>query len=390
MKKVFLSYSRKNLDEVQEIARILCAGGIRIWQDIQSLGVGNTEEQIKSAIQKECAAFFIYLTEESINSIFIRENEIREAFNKRGQDSNFYIIPLINMPLAKANQKLKDILGGDISRYNGIIMPEGESPSNASRKIRTLLLKTMIEPSENRDITISLTTYSRTSGDIGPQIDLDWSRLSFPEELSSNSTWQKYLLPALMDVKDALLDTGINNIRIFSKANLTAGLAFGYIFRRETDFVLNIKQGDQWWSSQSKPATGAALKTMEESRSVESKQLGVNLSLTNKVDHSMREYIGENDISLRAELRIEPKSGPSRASVPDSLTAAAMAWEIGNTIRAARDKYNTTDIHLFASMPLGLAYLVGSELNACGRIHLYDFDSYEKRYKPSWEIGGIS
>ncbi len=103
------------------------------------------------------------------------------------------------MPLEKANQKLKGILGGDISRYNGIIMHEGESLANASRKIRTHLLKTMIEPSEDGDITVSLTTYSRTSGDIGPQVDLDWSRLSFPEELMSNSTWQTFILPALMD-----------------------------------------------------------------------------------------------------------------------------------------------------------------------------------------------
>ena len=52
MKKVFLSYSRKNLDEVQEIASILCAGGIRIWQDIQSLAVGNTEEQNRVNLSK--------------------------------------------------------------------------------------------------------------------------------------------------------------------------------------------------------------------------------------------------------------------------------------------------------------------------------------------------
>lgn len=73
MKPVFLSYSRKNVEDVQEIANILCAGGIKIWQDVESLSIGNTENQIRKAINEECAAFFFYVTEESVNSEFIRE-----------------------------------------------------------------------------------------------------------------------------------------------------------------------------------------------------------------------------------------------------------------------------------------------------------------------------
>jgi hypothetical protein len=65
-----------------------------------------------------------------------------------------------------------------------------------------------------------------------------------------------------------------------------------------------------------------------------------------------------------------------------------MAWEIGNTIRELRGKYNLTDIHIFAAMPLGLAYLIGTELNACGRIHLYEFDKSESKYQSSWILEG--
>jgi hypothetical protein len=61
MKPVFLSYSRNNVKDVREIADTLCAGGIQIWQDIESLATGNTDEQIRKAIQEECAVFLCTL-----------------------------------------------------------------------------------------------------------------------------------------------------------------------------------------------------------------------------------------------------------------------------------------------------------------------------------------
>lgn len=389
MKPVFLSYSRKNVEDVQEIANILCAGGIKIWQDVESLSIGNTEDQIRKAINEECAAFFFYVTEESVNSEFIRDIEIREAFRKSDKDENFQIVPLVNMPLYEANEKLKDTVRGDISRYNGVIMKEGETLSGSARKIKRILLKSTIQPPEdNQDYVISLMTYSRTPGNIHPQLDLDWSRLSFPDKLMSNSAWNSYLLPALLDVKDVLLTTGVTNIRLFTKANLTTGLAFGYVFRRETGFKLDIQQAEQLWSAGTTLQQPSGFKFRRESRDIGSTLLGVNLSITASADKNMGSYMAGNDLSFRSELHCEPERGPSRESVPDGDTAAAVAWEIGHNIRELRGKYSISDIHIFAAMPLGLAYLIGSELNACGRIHLYEFDKSESKYYPSWTLKG--
>jgi len=389
MKPVFLSYSRKNVEDVQEIANILCAGGIKIWQDVESLSIGNTENQIRKAINEECAAFFFYVTEESVNSEFIRDIEIREAFRKSRNDENFQIVPLIHMPLDRANEKLKGTIRGDISRYNGAIMKEGDALLDAARKIRKILLKATIKPpADHQDYSVSLMTYSRTPGNIYPRLDLDWSRLNFPDKLISNSTWNAYLLPALLDVKDALLYAGITNIRLFTKANLATGLAFGYVFRRETGFKLDIQQAEQLWTTRTTPHQPSGFRLRSESRGIGSMHLGVNLSIATSVDKNMGSYMAGNDLSFRAELHCEPVKGPSRLSVPDGDTAAAVAWEVGNNIRELRGKYSISDIHIFAAMPLGLAYLIGSELNACGNVHLYEFDRSESKYYPSWVLEG--
>jgi hypothetical protein len=388
MKPIFLSYSRKNVKDVQKIADTLCAGGIRIWQDLESLATGNTDEQIRKAIQEECAAFFLCITDESVKSEFIREVEIKEALNKSKRDETFHIVPLIHMPLEKANQKLQGSMLGDISRYNGVIIHDGETLSEVSSKIRKILLKAIIKRPADQDFAISLMTYSRTPGNIQPQLDLDWSRLDFSDKIMSDTIWKTHLLPALKDVKDALLNAGVTHIRLYAKATLSASMAFGYIFRRETGFKIIISQEEQLWSSQDKPEKPSGLKIKVQSRNIGSKHLGINLSITSSIDNSLGNYIDKQHLSLCAELFCEPAEGPSRESVPNHNVASAMAWEIGNAVRDAKSKYNIADIHIFGAMPLGLAVLIGSELNACGIIHLYEFNKSESMYYPSWTLEG--
>ena len=142
------------------------------------------------------------------------------------------------------------------------------------------------------------------------------------------------------------------------------------------------------WTSLESPEKPSGLKINEQSRNIGSKHLGVNLSITSSIDNSLGNYIDKQQLSLRAELFCEPTEGPSRESVPNHNVASAMAWEIGNAIRDAKSKYNITDIHIFGAMPLGLAVLIGSELNACGRIHLYENNKSESMYYPSWTLEG--
>ncbi len=73
LKSIFLSYSRKDLKDVKVIAQTLKAAGIRIWQDINSLDFGPTEDQIRNAIKKDCFSLLYYITKNSVGSKFIRD-----------------------------------------------------------------------------------------------------------------------------------------------------------------------------------------------------------------------------------------------------------------------------------------------------------------------------
>jgi len=388
MKSVFFSYSRKDLDDVREISKILVSSGIRIWQDIRSLGLGNTEEQIQKAIGGNCAALLFYATKDSVDSDFIRNVELREAFNRSKSDPTFTLVPLLGIPTEEVNKKLSSITLGDLSRYNGAIVREETGLGVAVQQVRRILLRNLLRYVDDQGILISLMTWQRTPGYITPQLDLDWSNIFSYDELFSQTAWDNYVRSALMDVKAAMLEAGQLKIRIISKAHLTAGFAFGFIFRPVTGFELIIQQKDQWWSTKSKILTDSKIKIDIDPSKTSSKDLAVNLSISRDTDIKLGTFMEEHQVQFRAVLYCKPESGADLNAVPDGDTAHAIAKEIGNAIRDTLSKYNITDIHIFAAVPLGLAYLIGSELNACGRIHLYEYDKVASKYYPSWTIEG--
>jgi len=67
--KYFLSYSRENIEELKIIAQTLRIHGIETWQDINNLGTGLTETNIRNAIQK-CTGMVFYATEQSVQSLW--------------------------------------------------------------------------------------------------------------------------------------------------------------------------------------------------------------------------------------------------------------------------------------------------------------------------------
>jgi len=388
MKSVFFSYSRKDLDDAREISKFLVSSGIRIWQDIRSLGLGNTEEQIQKAIWENCAALLFYATKNSVESDFIRNVELVEAFKKSKSDPSFAMVPLLGIPPEELNNKLQESLLGDLSRYNGAIVREETGLSVAAQEVRRILLRNLLKYVDDQEILISLMTWQRTPGNITPQLDLDWSNIFSYDELFSQSAWDNYVRSALMDLKDAMLDAGQLKIRIISKAHLTAGFAFGFIFRPVTGFELIVQQGDQWWSMKASVSEDSKVKIVIDPCEIGSKDLAVNISISRDVDIKLGEFIEEHEVKFRAVLYCRPESGAGLNAVHDGDTAHAMGKEIGNAIRDTLSKYNISDIHIFAAVPLGLAYLIGSELNACGRIHLYEYDKVASKYYPSWTIEG--
>lgn len=80
---VFISYSHKNRIRVLEIIKTLYEAGWRIWYD-EGLSVGDKYDETLEEHVKKCSAFLLFVTEESVESSYIKDYEITWAkeYNK--------------------------------------------------------------------------------------------------------------------------------------------------------------------------------------------------------------------------------------------------------------------------------------------------------------------
>ena len=84
---IFISYSHIDRSEILEIIKELYESGWKIWYD-EGLTIGDRYDETLEAHIKECSAFLLFVTENSINSEYIKENEIPWAVK--------YCKPIIN------------------------------------------------------------------------------------------------------------------------------------------------------------------------------------------------------------------------------------------------------------------------------------------------------
>ena len=72
---IFISYSHKDRDRVLPILKTLYESGWKIWYD-EGLTIGDRYDETLEEHVRNCAAFLLFVTECSVNSSYIRNNEI--------------------------------------------------------------------------------------------------------------------------------------------------------------------------------------------------------------------------------------------------------------------------------------------------------------------------
>ena len=370
----FLSYSREDLDDVRLIARTLMAHGLKTWQDIHSLGTGLTEDKIKEAIRQQCDGLLFYSTQKSVAAAMIRDVELPEAEKRHKADSSFHIVPIFKLPIHETSESLKDCLTIPINNFNGAIVKN--SILEASQRAAEIILKESNLKKELFPFPIGLVSKQKTGQAVG--LDLDFNQF-FESGLPTEDVWKTEIVTALVQVKNALVQKGITQLRLFAAAHLSLGFLFGYIFRDRTGFNLEILQNVEVWmingGSEANP-----LKMSCSPGDLGSKNLVVKINLMSNDTTSIVSFLSSKKVAYRAMLDVYPPAYPVAISAKQ---AVSIAKDLANKIKELHAEYNTTDVHVFSAIPLGLALFIGHFANACGRIHCYEFVNSSREYFPS-------
>lgn len=383
--KYFLSYSREDIAEIRTIGQTLMIHGIEVWQDISSLGAGIAESKIRQAIQYVVNGLVLLATQQSVESTFIRHVELPEADKRFKQDQNFQIVPVFGLPIDVTNNALSGCLTVPISNFNGAKIKSIDQQNDvllAAQQVSDIILE---DTSFNESNPLCIGISSKQS--ISEEVSLHLNFMSFFEEgLPDTNIWDKQFLVALTKVKSQLVKKNRLSLRLFAFCHLSLGILFGYVFRKTTGIRLEIEQFSinkrEIWMTDANPKNNP-LTMVELPGSLGSRDLCVKINLMSADHHSVSRYEQENSITFRGVLECVPPTYPYRISGEEAVSIAA---ELADKIKQLHAQYDTDTVHLFAAVPLGLALLIGYNLNACGTIQCYEFDNAKRVYTPSCNL----
>lgn len=109
---LFISYSNANLQKVEKIVSAIKFYGATCWFQMRD-SKQNYVEEINRAINNS-SNFVIFLSNESINSLMVR-NEITRAIHQQRKNSSFDIVPVVIGDIDADNLDIIDLLLGSIN-----------------------------------------------------------------------------------------------------------------------------------------------------------------------------------------------------------------------------------------------------------------------------------
>jgi hypothetical protein len=162
-------------------------------------------------------------------------------------------------------------------------------------------------------VTVELITHGSSGLESGATERIDWTAL-FDGGLPSADAWSEQLLPELYRLKARIVQGGGQVIALRAKAHLSAGLAFGYVFRAPTGYRLWVEQSDlhtrqaQWWRTDEKPLLETPLeqeRTAGPSRA-KNTETSVEISAASDVDirAAVRQSILQHKLPIRERIHL--------------------------------------------------------------------------------------
>jgi len=237
--------------------------------------------------------------------------------------------------------------------------------------------------------TINISTRTRPNRPSIALLDLDWHSHLDTTCHPIPPVWNDLFKPALKAVAAQL--TGLKEatrLQINSDLPLPASVALGFHLnvRVAITGVWARRAGTndlkQLWLADTEPARVEIVNTWVKDQPGDVYTAVIELSVGFVIHPAVQKFISEQewvpDIWLQTHFCTDE----------DDLTesqAVAYARAVGRLMRTLTER-GITDSHLFLRMPAALAVLIGQQIHACGRLHLYWFDNERCSYKPAFML----
>lgn len=395
--RFFLSHYRGDATRVASLQQALQLRGLHSWRDVDDLEVGRPfEDEIRSAIQSDVSAFIAYVTPDFLRRDIIWNVEVPEALDRAKSDETFKIVPLF---CGVKPEDLKEVCSrhglADLSAFNGIKMPSrpGSSQREANRQVAKRALRACLGLLFDRDPSYVPRVLMRAQpfapGPLGTDLDLNWSS-PFASGCPPHDQWERVLLPALADVRDALSALSRRHVHVEVQARLSAPIALGEALSDRAKYTLDIGGKNGTWTTTVARREDPVLVRQELSAPGHDRSVAlVDVSIARAVGRAAIDDVsGLDAANPGSAVRFEPRAGPSNTAVEDASWAMSAAREVAACLRAMHDE-GVRQFHLFVAAPAEWCVLLGHTLNAVGRITVYQWHPTRGGYVRACTLGTV-
>jgi hypothetical protein len=380
----FLSYRRARIEDASLLIAAQHDVGVPTWQDINNLGEGHTDAQLREILSENRIANAIaYLTPDVRESVVITKTELPGILKRAEAKDGFFAVPVAAGGLAY--DQVTDVVGDyvgvhDLSQWN--VLKVGSSPLGADdaaliarRVLRDRLMAIHRALPSDEPLRVSLHTRTPPAHVAGTALCLDWTH-RFESREASQESWNDRLLPALKAVGRHIRSHAPGHLVVAEGfCALPAALALGATFLSTSGTDAGWSQYSarrpfQFWSLASAPEeSGFALSISSADPSGD--DVAVLVSVASDVEPAFA--ASRKDFPrFRAVLQIRPE-GCFPRDIENAGQAVSIACQVAQGLRQVREQYQARGtIHLFLAIPAGLAFLIGQSLNTMGPVQTYE------------------
>ena len=394
MAPIFLSYSWSQIDEVDELDSLLRWRGVPVWRDRRGMLFGSYQEHtVREAIGRDCSGFVLYLSREALDggsSRFIPEIELPAMADRRDRDSDFLAgVMFRDWDFADGQQAVHDALGFSIANALGARVDPAKPLTAQLIEAANMILAGYLSKQRGAGpAEIVFDTRNDIAWREGGLLHLAWHPpLSHAIEDCDPDCWAQRLLPALHDVRCALLATGGERaLRVKGTPHLSAALALGYEFRKPTGFSIEMidAAGILWATDHAAADLDGWTVTAQPGPAGVGEDLVVALHARHDIGAAVRVHRAQVG-AARAIVHIRPPGGASGTSI-NAASASSLAAAISDEIRTAARTYGTRETHLYLAGPWPMATLLGWHLASSGPVVSFEATQDRKDYRQACRL----
>lgn len=204
-------------------------------------------------------------------------------------------------------------------------------------------------------------------------------------QLHDPEQWNGQLKEELRDAVLEMRRQGFQDVFVAGLMRTAPAFAVGYHFSDVAGFAVATQQRAETWASrgETSPAVSVERSEIEAGRGDE---VAIGVSVSNDLSDDVLGFLAREALPVSRLVHVLPPGGVGNDAIAGDAEARGLARQIVLEARAAVRDSGAGRVHLFLTMPKGLAVLLGHVWNALPETVVYEH-LLGARYAPTFRLG---